>query len=214
MEPAVFKLKDLDFSNLKFNNPVKKTGKRFINIAYDKKPLYIGLPKLRVPYDSQVSNFNSLDINLSLDDRVDVLEKLQELDDKIVEFAEKNKWFGENKDFRYYPVVKTSEDYPASIKFKVTKKDGEIVTKFYDEKKEKVEVNEDKDVLDILKRNTKVISLVECVGIWFSEINKKESFGLFWRIDHMRVYPKSETNLGYMFKDSESEEDEDYMFED
>ena len=214
MDPVVFKLKDLNFDNLKFNNPSKKTGKRFINIAYDKKPLFIGLPKLRVPYDVQVSTFNSLDINLSLDDRTDVLEKLQELDNKILEFAETNKWFGENKDFKYYPLVKTSEDYPASIKFKVTKKDGEIVTKFYDEKKDRIEVSDDIDVLNILKRNTKVISLVECVGIWFSEINKKESFGLFFRIDHMRVYPKSESNLGYMFEDSESEMDEDYLFQD
>ena len=215
----IYNIKDVNIDELKFSSVRSKTGRRYISVFYNKKPLVLVLPKLRVPFNSQISMYNALEFNMSLDDKEELKNNLMALDKKMVEYAKVNNWFNDDN-FKYNPLVKESTgDYPPNMKFKITKKDGEIVTKFFDKDKKEVQVTSDKDVLELLKAGVKVISFVECSGVWFSEMNGVQNFGLYWKVTHLRVFPREAKNdkiSDYIFEDSSDEDKtpEDYMFDD
>ncbi len=216
---TVLKLKDVNFEELKFSTSRSKTGRRFIGAFYNKKPLQIALPKLRVPFNSQVNQYGALEFNLSMDKKEDLINKFTKLDGQMQQFAKQHEWFDDDN-YRYNPVLKYSANgnYPPNIKFKIPKKDGEITTHFYDEKKNNIQVVDDSDVLQLLQSNVNTVCIVECGGVWFSVINGVQNFGLFWKVTHVRVYPREnkQTMKDYIFEDSEDELEtpEDYMFED
>ena len=180
-------VKTINNDDLKFSAPRSTTGKRYIKAYYNKKILSIKLPKLKIPFDTQISQYNNqLETNVSLGDNQEVINKLQELDDKMSTYAIENGWFNSD-DFEYVPTLRKSRkgDYPPTFKIKIPKKDGEITTKFYDQEKKHIQIQSDEEVLALLKRGTFVISALECVSVWFID-NK---FGLSWKAEQMRVYP-------------------------
>lgn len=197
-------VKSINFDDLKFSAPRSNTGKRFIKAFYNKKPFSIRLPKLKLPFDSQVSQYGQIETNISLGLNTEVIDKLQELDDKMLVFAEENGWF-DKKDvdnIEYIPVLKRSKTgtYPPTFKVKIPKTDSGVSSKFFDENKQKIEVNTTDDVLNLLKRGTHVISALECNSVWFID-NK---FGLSWKVDQMRVYPGEQPEFAYGAASDES----------
>lgn len=216
-ESIKYKMEDIKFEELKFSTSRQKTGRRFLSVFYNKKPLEIYLPKLKIPFDSNVSKFGALEINLSLKDRPELEEKFKELDSQVEKFALENGWF-ENENYKYYPTLKTSENYPSNIRFKIAKKDGEITTRFFKDDKEEIYPNDYSDIVPFLKRDHQIISLVNLGGLWFSNINGVESYGLFWKVEQMMFFPqkqKGDLDNGYMFEDSSSDGSEldEYMFD-
>lgn len=214
--PSLSKIDNIDFSQLKFSNLRGKTGRRFINVFYDKKVLQIALPKLRIPFDSRISPYGAVELNLSLDSRENLIKSFEKLDEEMVKFAKENKWFNDDN-FRYIPVLKRSDSdkYPPTIKLKFTKKDGEYVTRIYDHEKKEVNITNDSDVVDVLKKGSMVISLIEFAGVWFSNLNGVETFGVFWKLDHIRTYPapeKIDKMSEYIFEDSSGSDMDDYAF--
>lgn len=210
------KIDNIDFSQLKFSKVRSKKGKRFINAFYDKKILQIVLPSLRIPFDARVSPYGALEFSLSLDKRENLIEKFKRLDEEMLKFAKANEWF-ENEDYRYIPVLKQSDNeaYPPTIKFKISKKDGEYVTRVFDEEKNQINIGNDSEIIELLKQNKKIISLIEFGGVWFSNLNGVESFGVFWKLVDMRIYPaplKQNVLSEYVFEDSDSNIDE-YAFD-
>jgi hypothetical protein len=216
---TILKFKDVDFKEMKFSTSRNKTGRRFISVFYNKQPLVISLPKLRIPFDSQISQYGALEFSLSMDKRDDLRKKFEELDEQMQLFAKENNWF-DNDDYRYNPVLKLSSNgnYPPTIKFKIPKKDGEIICNFYDENKNVLKMSDDSDVLKCLKGQANVISIVECAGVWFSVINGTQNFGLFWKVNHLRIYPKPQQQMlkDYIFEESSDDDNslEEYIFQD
>jgi hypothetical protein len=200
-------IKTVDFSQLNFSTQRNKTGRRFIKVFLDKKPLCIKLPKLRLPFNSQLSQYGQLEANVSLGEDFDLIEKIKDLDSKMVDYAIEHKWFKDGVDFDYAPTLKISRNgnYPPTLKIKVPKKEGVIDALFFDNKKEALHVENDTEVLQILVQNSRIISTVECVGVWFID----NRFGLSWKFDQVRVYSPEVSkpkNNEYAFEDSSDNE--------
>lgn len=190
-------VKSINFDDLKFSAPRSTTGKRFIKAFYNKKPLSIRLPKLKLPFDAQLSQYGQIETNISLGLNTAIIDKLQELDDKMMSFAVENGWFG-NEDvdsMQYIPVLKKSKagNYPPTFKVKISKTDAGITSKFFDSNKQPIEVNSAQDVLDLLKRGTHAISALECNSVWFID----NRFGLSWKVDQMRIYPNEQPEFTF-----------------
>lgn len=215
---SVLKLQNVDFSNLKFSSSRNKTGRRFVGAFYDKKPLVVAFPKLRIPFNSQVSQYGALEFSLTTDKKDDLVANLTKLDKQMETFAKELGWFDDDN-YRYNPVLKVSQkgNYAPTIKFKIPKKDGEITTHFYDADKKPITVNDDSDVLNLLQANSNVVCIVECGGAWFSVINGVQNYGLYWKVTHLRVYPNEnkQSLRDYIFEESEDdlETPEDYLFD-
>ena len=181
---SFYKVNDINFSELKFSRTKKTSGRRFILAYYNKKSFGLKIPKLRIPFDSRVNQFGQLEINLSLGRDEELINKLQNLDEEMENFAILNEWFEDGADFTYNPMIRQSGDFPPLLKMKVQNKDGVIKTLFYDEAKKKIDVNDEDDVVSLMKKGTYVQSAIECTGVWFGEDNK---FGLCWKAEQIRI---------------------------
>jgi hypothetical protein len=199
-----YKVKEIDFSQIKFSKTNKKTGLRFMTAYYDKKSFGIKLPKLRIPFDSRVNQFGQLEINISLGKEEELQKSLQKLDEEMETFVTENEWFEQGEDYCYVPFVKQSEDFPASIKLKITKKDDMIKTLFYDEEKQKIDVKDYRDVVDLIKKGTCIQSAIECSGVWVSG-NK---FGLTWKTEQIRIISRPDAPFDF---DEDFSDDENHL---
>jgi hypothetical protein len=196
----------VDFSELKFPRPKGSSGSRFISIFYNKKAFGLKLPKLRIPFNSQLNQYNQLAFNLSLGTDEDLICKFKQLDEQIVKFAEDLGWGTEG--LEYAPTLRESRnnDFPPTIGIKIPREDNTIKTIFFDKNKSRINVNTSDEVLKILSKGTSVLSAIKCGGVWFND----KRYGLSWKAEQVRVVELPMTqkiNEEYAFVEDSSDLD-------
>ena len=199
-------INDVNFSELKFSRQKNASERKFISVFYNKKSLALILPKLRIPFNAQLSKFDQLEFNLSLGTNQDLIDKFKELDTQIVAFAKENDWITEES--VYVPTLKEAKNdaYPPTIRIKVPRRMGVVQTQFFDENKKLIDVATDDKVLDLLSKGTNALSAIECVGLWFAN----GRYGLSWKAEQIRFIPWQRAapdagEGGYAFADSSDE---------
>lgn len=201
-----YKPSEVDFSNLAFSKkkPFNRNKFEMVKVFYNKKYLGLKLPCLKIPFNTNITKFNQLEINLSLGQNQELIDQLKNLDQQIQEHAVKQNWFGNEPNIKYIPTLKQSEnsDFPPLVKIKVYSKEDEVSGSFYDENKKQLPVKNRQDVLDITTKNTWIQTAIECSGVWFMSGN----YGLAWKAEQIRVKtrPKQEDNDGYAFWSDDS----------
>ncbi len=201
----------IPFSDLKFSKSRSKSGRRFILSYYDKKPILLKFPRLRIPFDSKLNKFNQLEINVSLGNNVTIIDKIKALDICMVEFALEHNWF--SGEFDYVPTLKESKNrsFPPTIKFKIPIKDSVIKTKFFDNNQQSINIGCTKEIEDLCTKGTEIFSAIECIGVWFSEDNR---FGLTWTGVQVRVMDQEPDPEDLFDSDLEDVSDVEFLVDD
>ena len=178
-------------------------------------PIYLQTPELNVVFDSnyfgdEKSGKFSVRVDMSgHDDKGTKMykfhEKMMKMDEQILQDAIKNgmSWL-KNKNITldtakalYTPIVKIAMDqetgepsgkWPPSFQFKVVRRNGDILSKVFDENKNKLNVNDPEaddyiPIDSLLKKNSKVKMIMKCNGIWIAS----GKFGCTWSAEQMQV---------------------------
>lgn len=226
-EMIIIRAEELDPTKLSFS-PMKtsKNGRKSVYLYYNKKRLYLQLPKLRAPFGvSSYPNTDKQHLDLSLSELENkdldivkkVIERLTEMDKSIVQSASKNSkdWFGsvhteEELTGFYNNSVRQSNNkekkYPPTFRQKFVKRDGDHKVTIFDSGKEEVDLREN-DIVDVIGKGMQVKSLVQVVGLWFMGDDR---FGVDFRAYQMKVWPPQQRIQGYAFlDDSDDESDSD-----
>lgn len=204
------KIQEFNFSDLKFSRTKKNEGLRFISVYYEKKPVEIKLPTLRIPFNSSVDKYGKLAFNISLGKDEELINKVEELDEAMCKFACSNGWF--DSEFDYVHTLKRSKNnqYPPTLNIKVPVRDNLVKTSFYNNKKEIIEgVNTLNEAAEYLKKGTRVQTAIECVGAWFNG----NRYGLSWKAVQVKILStevEGEDEQGdYLFESSDEEDKSD-----
>jgi len=151
------------------------------------------------------------------------LTKSLEFDNHLIKQAVINskKWFGgkslseDTIKELYTPMVKYSidqetgnikDEYPPSFSFKSIKKNGTNLCKYFNHNRTLINTNqvdqdEYMDLSEILKKGTRITTLLKCNGLWFAG----GKFGCTWKSEQIKIEQKSTSLDGYAFRDDEDE---------
>ena len=171
----------------------KNGGKTVYINAPENKKLYIQLPLMRSPFGlsaftDEATNKTSYSLDLSFDtdneQANDLMEKLKQLDERIVKTVADNskEWLGKSynieviKEALYKPLVRPGkDDYPSTMKLKLmTKPSGEFIAEAYDSSHKSIPV-------DGIEKGQKCMCIVDFNQIWFID-NK---FGVSVRLSQV-----------------------------
>lgn len=171
----------------------KNGGKTVYINAPENKKLYLQLPFMRSPFGlsaftDEATNRTSYSLDLSFDkdneDACTLMEKLTELDNKIIATVAENskEWLGKPynieviKEALYKPLVRPGkDDYPSTMKLKLmTKPSGEFIAEAYDSSHKSIPV-------DGIEKGQKCMCIVDFNQIWFID-NK---FGVSVRLSQV-----------------------------
>lgn len=236
MQIKVIKLDKFKTENVRFSSPrANKHGGKVVYINYDyedgnpPKPLRIQMPKMKAPFgisgwdkdrtdksETSPTEQSNDTLELSIGQELSVVEKLEKLDDLIVQQAVTNskEYFKKKYDNNYIKNIFKSplkfsenedgerdEKYPPRIKTKLYKDtDFSYKMQIFDSNKKPVKMSV-YNYPEIMPKGSECVCLLECAGVWI--INDK--FGLSWKPAQMIVY-KSDNNLGgYAFIDEEED---------
>ena len=150
---------------------------------------------------------------------------MTQLDDKIKKEAIKNSqaWFGKKSitedvlNEKYTPIVRPYKDpetgeetgkYAPQLAFKVNFKNDNYDCKFYDEDKNKININDKneenyKEVESLLKKGISAKMILKCNGMWFSA----SGFGCTFKAVQLKVKVPVELDC-YAFDDTDDDDDE------
>jgi hypothetical protein len=220
-----FSASDVTFSAVRKNTMGGKVV--YLNGAGNSK-LIFQLPQLRAPYGlstytDAASGKTSYSLSLSLDNP-DIVAKLKELDDKVVDFVHANSvsCLGKqyNKDVMKEALYKSpmapgKGDYAPTLKLKMmTSANGEFTAEAYDSSRKLLKLDPDS-----LEKGQGVVTIVEINQIWFID-NK---FGISVRLQQMLLAPTNKLK-GFGFidqpaveaapSDTADAEDEDEIVDD
>ena len=214
----VLKLKNVDVSSVNFSSVKKGKNSQSVKIYYSKKPMYLQLPKLNVPFGASDYNGNGkyvVDLSMNGMDKDKDISMLHDvlyaMDGAVMGYAVENsvEWFGSEKDMEYVQskytrmLRQSNGNFAPTFKVKIMKdKSDKYTAEVYDDKSEQVSLD-DNDVSEVLPKGCSVKTCVECLGVWF--MNGK--FGVSWRLVQAKVYPKSVKLEGYSFVDDDEEEE-------
>ena len=231
------------YSDLKKMNDI---GSKIAYVNYGKEginSIYLETPAMTFPFDNTwypnpdgKGGKYSCKVSLKRDESQDMKEfvdKMSEFDEKIKADAKKNcqSWFGKPSisddviDDKYSPNVKPYKDpntgeftgkFPPQMGFKVIQRNGVFDCKFYDDNKERINVDNSEgenyqEANKLLSKGTTVRLLLKCNGLWFSSAG----FGATWKAEQIKLkIPESLEE--YAFRDDdedtfvdEKDEDED-----
>ena len=225
-------IKDFDPSKVNFTvSKVMGSGAKLFFLEYNGGPLVIQSPNMPLTFDPQVYEDGpdakysvKTSLNMSNEKCKEFYEKMSLFDDRLKQLGKENsqEWFKKKNmsdeviDSMYTQCVKEHIDqdtgepsgrYPPSFSFKVKKKEGNILCKFYDDNRKLVNVN-DKEaenhmlLTDILKKNSSVIGLFKCDFVWHSP----GKFGCTWSAAQLKVKVAKSFSDGYAFADDEEDE--------
>tara|TARA_R110002153_G_scaffold33572_2_gene101256 strand:- start:82 stop:774 length:693 start_codon:yes stop_codon:yes gene_type:complete len=171
----------------------KNGGKTVYINAPENKKLYIQLPFMRSPFGlsaftDEATNKTSYSLDLSFDtdneQANDLMEKLKQLDERIVKTVADNskEWLGKSynieviKEALYKPLVRPGkDDYPSTMKLKLmTKPSGEFIAEAYDSSHKSIPV-------DGIEKGQKCMCIVDFNQVWFID-NK---FGVSVRLSQV-----------------------------
>ena len=227
--------KDFDPSKVNFTNSrVMGSGAKLFFLEYNGGPLVIQSPDMPVTFDPQVFEEGpdakysvKTSLNMSNEQCKEFYEKMSQFDDRLKQLGKENsqEWFKKKNmsdevvDSMYTQCVKEHIDqetgepsgrYPPSFSFKVKKKEGNILCRCFDEKREELNFNNpDADnhvkVADILKKNSSIKGLFKCDFIWHSP----GKFGCTWSAQQLKVKVAKSFSDGYAFMDDDEEGKDD-----
>ncbi len=192
------KYNEVDFKQLKFSkHQNNKCGLRFLKVYYNKDPLVMRLPTMKIPFDVRMDNFGKYTVNLIAKDPK-VQEVYRKLDKEMLQHILDNEWF--MREFNYLPtlVENPNKSYPPTIKFKLpikdglidtVKQDGELVPAlvFLDKDNNKINVTTADEVTALLVKGTNIRVILECVGVWLNSDGDQERGGLTWKAVKIKI---------------------------
>lgn len=218
-EVTKVKIMDLDPNQFKFR-PVK-TKSKFRELFVDLQNLVVKFGKLRVPFDSRINTFGQSEVSLSLGDTFtkkysssDLINKIKEIDKYLKETAEKENWLeGFPSGIRYNPILKESQNsnFPPTLKVKLSKNRGEVISKFYDANKQVIEFDTEQDLLNLIQKGTIILAGIEFAGIFFND----KTWGMTCKFYNAQILPiekkvelELETKFNVDFLDSSDSDNE------
>jgi hypothetical protein len=211
---------DIDYSKIIFSKTKHKSATSFLYVYYDKKTLVLKFPKMRLPFGIKkdtISNKCQYISDLSFENSDELLMKIQQLDEFIIDKAHKEIFQDKTLEevrIMYTSCIKYPSDdryYPTFRSKIISNEDNTIKCSFYDcEKNEDGKFNKidveaeggESYMMIALQKNTYVESVVECIGLW----TRENKFGLSFKTTQLKVYPKVEyiqKQIACAFEDSE-----------
>ena len=172
----IYDLENIEGSKFTFS-PVKTldNGGRLVYIYHAKKPLTFATSEMFAPFGlNEYENTKKFSVNLSFSDNEELLAKIKEIEDAIIDEATKESmvWFKKDKPMSREVVkeffssnIKYPKDpkYMPTVKVGVPYKNGSFETQAYNAAKEKIELS-----FDALPRESKVEAIIQCPCIWLS----------------------------------------------
>jgi hypothetical protein len=168
----------------------------------------LNFPKMRVKF----INKNKLDLsyeNKNINSRLqETFNKISEMDDFLMNKAKEysKEWFQrdslEDVETMYLKQNKKNKNYDPLFRVKVVEsKKGEVLTEFFNNKKESINI----ESYESLKGKL-VDGIYEASDIWFSSFEGTEmKFGVIWNVVQMRVYEDSTELDEYSFVEETNE---------
>jgi hypothetical protein len=204
---TVRRISDFSASDVTFSAVRKNTmgGKVVYLNGTGNSKLLFQLPQLRAPYGlstytDAASGKTSYSLSLSLDNP-EIVEKLKELDDKVVDFVHANsvtclgKQYNKEvmKEALYKsPMAPGKGDYAPTLKLKMmTGANGNFTAEAYDSNRKLIQLTPDS-----LEKGQGVLTIIEINQIWFID-NK---FGISVRLQQMLLAPTNKLK-GFGFID-------------
>lgn len=193
MDENISKVKIMDLKPSEFRFKPVKPKSKFRALVHNLDTLIVSLPKLRIPFDSKISKYGQLDINMSLGNTYSkkitseaLIEKFKQIDIYMQEIAKKENWLaGFPEDMEYNPIVKSNNiNYPPTIKPKIAKKKDTIESVFFDSKREIIDIVDENSLVPHLKKGTALLSSIEFAGVYFMG----KSWGMTIKFYHAKVY--------------------------
>lgn len=175
-------------------------------VYYDKKPLILRFPKMRLPFGVKKDSISSKPqyiLDTSFENQDELLMQFQQLDEYIIDKAHKEIFQDKSKEEvtgMYLSCIKYPQDtryYPTFRSKIITQNDTQIKCSFYNSEKneegsyEKIDIEKEGGegyMMIALQKNSYIESIVECIGIWVRE----DKFGLSFKTTQAMVYPKIE----------------------
>jgi hypothetical protein len=204
---TVRRISDFSASDVTFSAVRKNTmgGKVVYLNGTNNSKLIFQLPQLRAPYGlstytDAASGKTSYSLSLSLDNP-EIVAKLKELDDKVIDFVHANSVTCLGKQYNKEvmrealyksPMAPGKGDYAPTLKLKMmTGSNGEFTAEAYDSNRKLVKLTPDS-----LEKGQGVLTIVEINQIWFID-NK---FGISVRLQQMLLAPTNKLK-GFGFID-------------
>ena len=224
--------KELDVSKISITEVRRlDSGIKVAYVNHNGGVINLQTPELTLTFDSMdhdntgkhscMASMKGIESNEQLKEFSD---KMKEIESKILKDAGENcvQWLGKKyseemildkftRIMRQYKDPETGEftgKYPDNMSFKVVKRDGNFMCKFYDENRKRINVDkEDEDdyvgIEKVLVKGTSFRAILKCTGLWVSNIG----FGVSWQAAQMKV--KLPENLEeYAFRDEDDFEPE------
>ena len=158
-------------------------------------------PKMKVKFINKNKldlAYNALKTNSRLSE---TYEKINEMDNYIMTKAKEysKEWFKKNDlesvESNYIKQNKRNGSYDPMFRVKVVEsKKGEILTEFFNTKKESIHIED----FDSLKGKT-VDGIYEASELWFMDTDDGPKFGVIWNIVQMRIHDESTDLDGFAF---------------
>ena len=223
---------ELDISKLQYSDLKRlESGIKVAYVNYNGGIINLQTPELTLTFDStdhdNNGKYSCMASMKGIDSNPEMQEfsgKMKELESKLLEDAEKNcvQWLGKKysdemildkftRIMRPYKDPETGEftgKYPDNMSFKVMKREGAFMCKFYDENRKRINVDNEDDedyvnINQVLSKGTSFRAILKCTGLWVSNIG----FGVSWQAVQMKV--KLIDNLEeYAFRDDYEPEPE------
>ena len=229
---------ELDLSKITYTDLKRlESGIKVAYVNHNGGVINLQTPELTLTFDSMdhdnngkyscMASMKGIESNPQLQE---FSEKMKGIESKLLEDAGKNsvQWLGKKyseemildkftRIMRPYKDPETGEytgKYPDNMSFKVVKRDGKFMCKFYDENRQRINVDNENEedyveIEKVLAKGTSFRAILKCTGLWGSNIG----FGLSWQAAQMKV--KLPDNLEeYAFRDDfepepEKEEEEE-----
>lgn len=171
------KISDIDFNNIKFSKSKNRQSKRFILAYYNKKSICVKLSNILVKFNTKMNDYNQIELFLSIPQ--ELTKYFQNLDQVLPSYGEENKWFeGGQFDESEYSYINMLKD-DNFIKVKIVP--DECI--FFDNTNKEIQVNNNEEIFNLLKKNTEIMIGIRCTGVWFIE----NRYGLSWKAEQIKV---------------------------
>lgn len=199
-------LKNIEFDKIFFSKTKHKSKNSFLYVYYDKKPLVLKYPKMRLPFGvkkDSISSKSQYILDVSFENQDELLMQVQQLDEYIIEKANKEIFPEKTKEevsSMYVSCIKYPQDtryYPTFRSKIITQNETQIKCSFYNSEKneeggyDKIDIEKEGGegyMMIALQKNSYIESIIECIGIWVRE----DRFGLSFKTTQTMVYPKIE----------------------
>jgi hypothetical protein len=224
------RVEDINVDSLIFSKPKSKSQSenKFLYVYSEKTPLTFKLPKMRLPFGATkdtLSKKNQFIVDLSFEKNSALLESFEKMDEAVIKkvhlefFPEKNM---EDVRSMYTSCVKRPNNpaYHPTLRSKiVTSDDGKIKCIFYESEQDdngkypKIDIVKnggESYISSVMNRGSYVESIVECIGLWMMN----DKFGLSYKINQVKIFPKVETPCDFIDSDDDtSNSDVDFLGE-